>query len=152
MAARRGALTPQRAVADNLAALGVVCAHRGEERPRLTAVEREQLARWHGWGAAPQVFDKEEFAPDRVRLSEAAPGDTRPLRKLLPLLEAGGVRAVSPSGVLGDPAGAGADEGRALLREAAADLARTVAALRDGADGAGVTAATGSDETGEVRT
>jgi creatinine amidohydrolase len=40
------------------------------------------------------------------------------------------VRSVSPYGVLGDPTGATADEGRALIRAASADLATVVAALR----------------------
>ena len=54
-----------------------------------------------------------------------------PLDELLPLLQAGGVRSVSANGVLGDPAGATADEGPALLRAAAADLADTVDAAPD---------------------
>jgi creatinine amidohydrolase len=41
---------------------------------------------------------------------------------LLPRLRAEGVRAVSPNGVLGDPAGASAAEGRSLLDAAIADL------------------------------
>lgn len=60
--------------------------------------------------------------PARVRLAHAAAGDTRPLRDLLPALRAGGVRAVSRNGVLGDPAGATADEGRALLDRLTTDL------------------------------
>jgi mycofactocin precursor peptide peptidase len=55
------------------------------------------------------------LAPGLVRLDLAAAGDTRPVRQLMPLLRAGGVRAVSPTGVLGDPAGASADEGAVLL-------------------------------------
>ncbi|ELP65167.1 mycofactocin biosynthesis peptidyl-dipeptidase MftE [Streptomyces turgidiscabies] len=53
--------------------------------------------------------------PERVRLDAAAVGDTRPLADLLPDLVAHGVRAVSPSGVLGDPTGACAEEGRRTL-------------------------------------
>ncbi|MBH0774726.1 mycofactocin biosynthesis peptidyl-dipeptidase MftE [Nocardia bovistercoris] len=60
--------------------------------------------------------------PDAVRADRAEPGDTRPLPEVLPLLRAGGVRAVSPNGVLGDPAGANADEGRALLDQLITDL------------------------------
>ena len=71
-------------------------------------------------------------APDRVRLGEAVAGDTRPIGTLLPLLERGGVRSVSPSGVLGDPTGSTAEHGRALLRAAVDDLLATVAALREG--------------------
>ncbi|MEU3615398.1 mycofactocin biosynthesis peptidyl-dipeptidase MftE [Streptomyces sp. NPDC006872] len=55
------------------------------------------------------------LAPERVRLDSATAGDTRPLAVLLPDLMALGVRAVSPSGVLGDPAGASAEEGRRAL-------------------------------------
>jgi creatinine amidohydrolase/Fe(II)-dependent formamide hydrolase-like protein len=40
---------------------------------------------------------------------------TTPIGDLLPRLRAEGVRAVSPTGVLGDPAGASAEEGAALL-------------------------------------
>ncbi|MFE2066492.1 mycofactocin biosynthesis peptidyl-dipeptidase MftE [Streptomyces sp. NPDC059467] len=53
--------------------------------------------------------------PERVNLDAAVAGDTRPLAVLLPELMARGVRAVSPSGVLGDPAGASAEEGRRTL-------------------------------------
>lgn len=55
------------------------------------------------------------IAPESVRLGAARPGNTAPLVELLPAMRAGSVRAVSENGVLGDPAGAGADEGRALL-------------------------------------
>jgi creatinine amidohydrolase len=53
--------------------------------------------------------------PDGVREADAVAGATAPLADLLPRLRAEGVRAVSPSGVLGDPAGASAEEGAALL-------------------------------------
>jgi creatinine amidohydrolase len=51
------------------------------------------------------------LAPQDVRTAEAVAGDTRPLADLMPDLLSGGVLAVSPSGVLGDPAGASAEEG-----------------------------------------
>lgn len=60
--------------------------------------------------------------PDRVRADLAAPGDIRALVELLPELRAGGVRAVSPNGVLGDPTGAGPEEGEALLKLATTAL------------------------------
>jgi creatinine amidohydrolase len=51
-----------------------------------------------------------------VRLGRpAVAGVTTPLGELLPRLRAEGVRAVSPTGVLGDPAGASAQEGAELL-------------------------------------
>ena len=58
------------------------------------------------------------IAPERVRLTQAEAGATEPLAELLPELVARGVRAVSANGVLGDPAGASADEGRRLLGDA----------------------------------
>ena len=42
-------------------------------------------------------------------------GNPAPLAELLPALRVGGVAAVSPNGVLGDPAGASAAEGERLL-------------------------------------
>ncbi|MGE3285224.1 MAG: mycofactocin biosynthesis peptidyl-dipeptidase MftE [Pseudonocardia sp.] len=53
--------------------------------------------------------------PGSVRLDRAEAGATAPLAKLFDALRAGGVRAVSPNGVLGDPAGATAAEGEAML-------------------------------------
>ena len=40
---------------------------RSAEEP-LTEEERTALANWHGWGAAPQVFDRPEFTAERERL------------------------------------------------------------------------------------
>ncbi|MBR7743039.1 mycofactocin biosynthesis peptidyl-dipeptidase MftE [Phycicoccus sp. BSK3Z-2] len=54
--------------------------------------------------------------PEDVDTDAAVAGPDAPVGDLLPALRAGGVRAVSPSGVLGDPAGAGASEGREHLR------------------------------------
>ncbi|WP_375387482.1 mycofactocin biosynthesis peptidyl-dipeptidase MftE [uncultured Amnibacterium sp.] len=62
------------------------------------------------------------LAPALVDEGSAAAGDVRPIRDLLPELRARGVRAVSANGVLGDPAGASAEEG-----------ARILAAMIDGA-------------------
>jgi mycofactocin system creatininase family protein len=55
------------------------------------------------------------IAPWTVRADVARPGVTEPMATLMPRLRADGVRAVSPSGVLGDPSGASAAEGRAML-------------------------------------
>ena len=66
--------------------------------------------------------------PGLVRRRRAAAGDTRPLGELLPTLRAGGVAAVSPNGVLGDPAGATAAEGERLLAALLDDLVAAVAA------------------------
>jgi len=69
------------------------------------------------------------LAPEDVRLDAAAPGETRPLPEIMTALRAGGVRRVSPNGVLGDPAGASAAEGAALLDLLVADLAATIGRL-----------------------
>jgi creatinine amidohydrolase len=64
--------------------------------------------------------------PGAVRLELAEPGATEPLDVLLPRLRAEGVRPVSSNGVLGDPAGASVDEGRALLGALVDDLTAAV--------------------------
>lgn len=61
--------------------------------------------------------------PGDVRLDLAEPGNTASLAELLPLMIAGGVMAVSPNGVLGDPTGASASEGAALLDSMVRDVA-----------------------------
>ncbi|MFD1722749.1 mycofactocin biosynthesis peptidyl-dipeptidase MftE [Amnibacterium endophyticum] len=52
--------------------------------------------------------------PDMVG-PERPIGSTAPIQDLLPALRAGGVAAVSPSGVLGDARGASAEEGARIL-------------------------------------
>ena len=66
--------------------------------------------------------------PASVRLGLAEAGCTDPLEALLPRLRAEGVRPVSSNGVLGDPAGASADEGRVLLDTLVRDLVADVTA------------------------
>jgi len=67
--------------------------------------------------------------PESVRLDLADAGETRPLNEIMPLLMAGGVGAVSPNGVLGDPTGATAEEGRRVLEAMTTDAVRRI---RDG--------------------
>ena len=66
------------------------------------------------------------LAPGDVRLDAAVAGDTRPLAEIMAGLRTGGVRQVSPNGVLGDPSGASAAEGETLLALLADDLAATL--------------------------
>lgn len=68
------------------------------------------------------------LAPHLVALDRAEPGDTRPIAEILPQLRMRGVSGVSENGVLGDPAGASADEGRQLL-ERLVNHARAVCGL-----------------------
>jgi creatinine amidohydrolase len=75
------------------------------------------------------------LTPEAVRTDRSVPGVTAPIGDLLPRLRAEGVRAVSPTGVLGDPAGASAAEGARLLAGLAGGLAAAVArwdVARDG--------------------
>jgi creatinine amidohydrolase len=53
--------------------------------------------------------------PEGVLGERAVAGETRPIGELMPRLRREGVRPVSPTGVLGDPAGASAAEGKTLL-------------------------------------
>jgi len=116
------------------------CAHGGNAEPLAGAVRqlrgegidaRAWSPRWDGDAHAGRVetslmlaLAPELVAPLRER------GNTEPLVELMPRLRAEGVSAVSPNGVLGDPAGASAEEGRALLAAARADLAAFVDAWR----------------------
>jgi mycofactocin system creatininase family protein len=66
------------------------------------------------------------IALDTVELDAAEPGSTAPLRDIIKELRSGGIAAVSPNGILGDPTGATAAEGEQLLTALVAQL---VAAL-----------------------
>jgi mycofactocin precursor peptide peptidase len=115
----------------------LVCAHGGNEVPLRRAEQRlrregHAVRAWQpAWSGDAHAGRMETslmlaIAPERVVLESAAAGARAPLDDLMPRLLAGGVREVSPNGVLGDPAGASADEGHALL---AAELARLAGAI-----------------------
>ncbi|MDI2030172.1 mycofactocin biosynthesis peptidyl-dipeptidase MftE [Saccharopolyspora sp. TS4A08] len=70
--------------------------------------------------------------PNSVRVELAEAGNTGPLAEILPAMIDGGVIAVSPNGVLGDPAGATAEQGRDLLEMMIADTVQAVLASEDG--------------------
>ncbi len=65
--------------------------------------------------------------PATVHIERAQAGRTEALRELMAQLRTHGVRPVSSNGVLGDPNGASAAEGRGLLESMTADLAACVA-------------------------
>jgi mycofactocin precursor peptide peptidase len=98
---------------------------------RLRAESRDVLAWLPTWEVDAHAGRAETslelaLAPGRVRLGRAEAGNTRPLAELMPELRRSGVRAVSPNGVLGDPAGASAAEGVATLGRLVADLLAAV--------------------------
>lgn len=66
------------------------------------------------------------LAPWNVRVDRAEPGNTGTLDELLPAMIAGGVKAVSPNGVLGDPTGASAEEGALVLASMVGDVVAAV--------------------------
>jgi mycofactocin precursor peptide peptidase len=116
-----------------------VCAHGGNARPlsdavgRLRAEGRDVRAwvpRWSGDLHAGQLETSLmlAIAPERVDLARAQAGNRAALAELMPILRTEGVRAASANGVLGDPAGASGDHGRALLDAEQERIARMVRA------------------------
>ncbi len=126
-----------RSAAHHYPHLVLVSTHGGNAQPvaaavaRLTAEGRSVVGwspRWPGdlHAGRTETSLMLAIAPERVHLDRAQAGDPRPLDTLLPLLRSQGVRPVSPNGVLGDPAGAHPDQGRALLAMAVGQLVDTV--------------------------
>jgi creatinine amidohydrolase len=135
-----------RSASRTFAHLVFVCAHGGNAEPagravaRLRAESRDVLLFQPVWAGDPHAGYSEtsvmlHMTPTRVRMARAVPGDTRSLAEIMPLLRAGGVRAVSESGVLGDPTGATAGAGGTLLDGLAAALIREVAVWHPGVPG-----------------
>ena len=94
----------------------------GRRRARLARLRRPPAATRTPAGPRRRLLLA--IDPSAVRLELAEPGGTEPLEELLPRLRAEGVRPVSSNGVLGDPTGASAEEGRELLDALVSDLAR----------------------------
>ena len=97
---------------------------------QLVAEGRRVLAWWpRVAGGDPHAGHTETslmlaVRPELVRLERAVPG---PIPSTADLVRSG-VKALSPSGVLGDPRAASADHGAELFRRLADDLAGAVAA------------------------
>ena len=128
-----------RSARGSFAGVVVVSAHGGNEEAlsllqARCALDGDDVLVWR---AAPRGGDAHAgrtetslmlaIDPTAVRLELAEAGCTEPLGTLLPRLRAEGVRPVSSNGVLGDPAGASVDEGRALLDALVRDLTAAVA-------------------------
>ncbi len=99
----------------------------------LTAEGRRVLSWWPTLAGGDAHAGRTETSlmlairPSAVRSDLAVPGDVRSITTLAGALRAGGVAAVSPNGVLGDPTGASAREGERLLQVLVDDLTRAVA-------------------------
>ena len=109
----------------NVATLSAACA-------RLRDESRDVLVwspAWRGDAHAGRTETSVQLALDASRVGTSRDaGATDNLADLMPALRHGGLRAVTDNGVLGDPAGASAEEGEALLLEALDDLENTVVA------------------------
>lgn len=117
----------------------LVNAHGGNE-PTVSAIVRQMRGEGHdvigagcGLGAPTDAHAGHDetslmlhLRPDLVRGELAQPGNPAPIEELMPRLRAEGVRAVAPSGVLGDPTRATAEAGKALLLEIVQRLVRQV--------------------------
>jgi len=117
-----------RSAGPHYACVVLVNAHGGNARALARAIavavhERRDVAVW-----SPRVDDGDSHAgrvetsvllaldPAAVRIDRAEPGVTAPLADLMADLRAGGLVAVTANGVLGDPTGASAEEGRRQLQ------------------------------------
>ncbi|MBK1786961.1 mycofactocin biosynthesis peptidyl-dipeptidase MftE [Prauserella cavernicola] len=113
--------------ADHFAGVVFVNGHGGNLEPlrravRLLRAEGRRVFAWAPGGPADDTHAGRtetsvllHLRPADVRVDAAEPGDATPLPDLLDRLVDGGVRGVSPNGVLGDPTGASAEEGEARL-------------------------------------
>lgn len=124
--------------ADRFAGVVFVSTHGGNAAALSAAVRRldaegRPARAWSPRGSVDAHAGRTETSvmlalrPDAVRVGAAAPGCRSPLASIMAALESGGVASLSPNGVLGDPSGANAGEGEAVLAGWAADL---VASLR----------------------
>ena len=127
-----------RSASETFSRMLLVNAHGGNAQPvrRATALLRSEsrdvlawMPRWNGDAHAGFVETSLQLELDRsrVRMDLAEVGATAPIDELMPSLRAGGVRSVSPNGVLGDPAGASAEHGRTILGTLVRDLIAAVA-------------------------
>ena len=124
--------------ADAFRGVVLVCGHGGNldavraAVATLTTEGRDVLAWWPSVPGGDAHAGRTEtsallaLAPDAVHLERAEAGNDRPLVELWPRLREGGVAAVSPNGILGDPTGASADEGGRILDALVAQLVTAV--------------------------
>ena len=126
-----------RSATDTFTRILLVSGHGGNAAPvrralaTLRAEGRDVFAFFPQWAGEPHAGRAETalqlaLHPDLVLTARVEAGNTAPLQQLIPRLRAGGLRAVTPNGVLGDPRGASSEEGAALLASLAVDLTRAV--------------------------
>ena len=108
----------------------------------LTSEGRSVMSWWPKWrrrtdGGPPDLHAGRietslmlTIDPGLVRFELSETGPTVPLDELLPALRSGGVRSVSPNGVLGDPDGASGAEGERFVNDFVDDLVLTIESWR----------------------
>jgi creatinine amidohydrolase len=127
--------------ADAFGAVVLASGHGGNAEPlaraaRTLQAEGRRVATWTASGYVDAHAGRTEtslmlaLAPQLVGAEAAVPGDSRPIAELLPALRSGGVRSVSATGILGDPTGASAAEGHAMLDALVRDLLHTIDEVR----------------------
>ncbi|MDP9463143.1 MAG: mycofactocin biosynthesis peptidyl-dipeptidase MftE [Actinomycetota bacterium] len=124
--------------ADWSAGVVLVNGHGGNARPvqraasKLLVEGRRVLAWWpHIRNGDAHAGESETsmmlaLAPTLVRMTRAEAGRPEPIVDLIDEIRAGGVRAVTANGVLGDPRGATANHGKALVTRLIIDLVAAV--------------------------
>ena len=75
------------------------------------------------------------LSPEAVRTADIGPGNTEPLEAILPRLRDGGIAAVSPSGVLGDPTTSTAESGERIFTAMVAGCLERIQRWRTGPGG-----------------
>ncbi|MGH9293957.1 MAG: mycofactocin biosynthesis peptidyl-dipeptidase MftE [Acidimicrobiales bacterium] len=127
--------------ADGFGATVLVSAHGGNAAAlraavRILAAEGRAVAAW-----SPRIAGGDAHAgatetsimlvvePGAVRLDRIEAGARDGLEQLWPVLRSGGILAVSPSGVLGDPTAASSRHGLELMEQLVSDLDQAIAVL-----------------------
>jgi mycofactocin precursor peptide peptidase len=119
-----------------------VNAHGGNAAPLAAALARLRdegrdvrawSPRWDGDAHAGRIETSLMLALGGAQPDLAEAGNAAPLAQLIDGLRRDGVRALAPNGVLGDPGGASAVEGRELLAAAVDDLCAAIGAVPEAA-------------------
>jgi mycofactocin system creatininase family protein len=115
-----------RSATDTFARVLFVSAHGGNDEPVSRAIRRLRQESRDVAVFCPRLdgdphagYEETALAlalrPGTVRMDRAVPGNGQPLTELMPALRARGMRAVSSTGILGDPTGATPAIGAAML-------------------------------------